>query len=415
MENLIAKQFQVKILHEGNYYRLYVTHPSFKGRVKKRIGNDSQGNVENIGFHLRHELENHFTENDITFEAITSFVENYISLRVKFNASIFTYFDDFIGHKMKVVNKWTKNRLVKPTLTSYATAKRLFEEYLTKKRINPYPALINREVLDNFYYYIDGKHNYKVKMHRRLKAFITYLDREKGFHFNPSYKSSTFVEEYDNQEPEHDDIALTIEEVQRLIELRSKIYNNEIDLPMYRKNDKIPESVQRIQFNMKRENLKHCLDCFLFMISTGQYHSDIIKSRITITDNNGVINIKYRRAKNGSLCKAIPINNDTVFIGKEIIDTYKIRSGSNFPLNLSNTHFNKHLERISELAGLGFKLNNKMARKTFASILYYNRKMPIHLLQSLLGHKNVNNTMHYLRISDESLVNEVDKIMFGNS
>ena len=87
---------------------------------------------------------------------------------------------------------------------------------------------------------------------------------------------------------------------------------------------------------------------------------------------------------------------------------------NNFPLKLSNTHFCLHLGRISELAGFDFKLNNKMARKTFASLLYFNKEhpMPIHLLQIMLGHMNVKNTAHYLRISDDDIAEEIDRIMF---
>jgi integrase len=56
-----------------------------------------------------------------------------------------------------------------------------------------------------------------------------------------------------------------------------------------------------------------------------------------------------------------------------------------------------------------------MARKTFASLLYFNKEhpMPIHLLQIILGHMNVKNTAHYLRINDDDIEAEIDKIMFS--
>jgi len=53
-----------------------------------------------------------------------------------------------------------------------------------------------------------------------------------------------------------------------------------------------------------------------------------------------------------------------------------------------------------------------MARKTFASRLHFDRKMPVHLLQILLGHQNVKHTLHYLRIEDEDLANQVKQYMF---
>ena len=46
------------------------------------------------------------------------------------NASIFNFFDEIISFKKDCVNKKTKNKLVKNTLTSYVTAKDYFESYL---------------------------------------------------------------------------------------------------------------------------------------------------------------------------------------------------------------------------------------------------------------------------------------------
>jgi integrase len=416
MGQITIKTFHVNILKEGDYFRLYITCPtSFKGRIKKRVGNDNPDELEQITFHLKYELENYFSTNDISKEKVAAFVDNFVSLKVKFNASIFDYFPEFIESKKKTINRNTKNRLVKPTLTSYESAKKFFEGYLKKKRIAPHPAMINKEILDNFYYYIDGGHNYKVKLHRRIKAFITFLDGKKGMGIDPSYKSSHFTEQYDNQDPAEDDIALTRTDILKLLDLRERIRQKKIEFPIYARNNKIPESVQKWQFEIKKENLTQCLDCFLFMVSTGQYYSDIKKAKLLYSINGNVLHLRYRRAKNGSLCRSIPVKNDELFIGKAIIEQYKIKEGSNFPIKLSLTHFNKHLERISELAGLDFKLNNKKARKTFASILYFERSMPIHLLQFLLGHKDVKSTNHYLRITDRNLEDEVDRIMFTDS
>ena len=50
-----------------------------------------------------------------------------------------------------------------------------------------------------------------------------------------------------------------------------------------------------------------------------------------------------------------------------------------------------------------------MARKTFASYLYYNKKLPMQYLQNLLGHMDVKDTMHYLRIADYDSINELKR------
>lgn len=333
-------------------------------------------------------------------------------MQVKRKTSILSYFDDFITHKKNSSNKRTRNKLVKTTITSYLTAGEYFKKYLIKKKLSGHPSEINKEVLDSFYHFINGKHNYRVKLHTKVKAFIRYVDEVKRVNVDPTYKDSVFTEEYDNLEPEPDDIALTVLQVKRLIELKKQIAAGEIDIEANDHSDKIPEELQELQFRMKRENLIRSLDCFLYMVSFGMYHSDIRKSKISIMNDGDFKFLKYRRAKNGSLCKSIPVETDEIFIGEQIIEEYKLSTGKNFPLNLSLTHFNKHLERVSILAGFNFKLNNKMARKTFASILYFDRKMPVHLLQILLGHQNLRHTLHYLRIDDVDLASQVKQYMF---
>jgi integrase len=59
------------------------------------------------------------------------------------------------------------------------------------------------------------------------------------------------------------------------------------------------------------------------------------------------------------------------------------------------------------LAGLDFQIRPKMARKTFASYLYFTRKNKINTIAVLLGHKDVRTTQHYLRIHDSELAAEV--------
>lgn len=407
MEKKINKPFNVKLQAEKDYYRLYVTHSSFKGRVRKRLGDRPYEDLETIAFNLKFELGKHFSSQNITKEEVESFIDNYVSMNVKCSASIFEYKDDFIGYKEGLTNKKIRKKLSKSTVSGYKTALKYFEEYLIKKRISPHPSQITETVLNNYYDFIKGSHNYRTKLHTKLKGFIKYLEEVKHLPIDPSYKLSVFTEEYDNQCPEDNDIALSVEDVRKLIELRERFQRGEILLDQYKKSDKIPAELQEHQFNMKLKNIVKCLDCFLFMVSTGMYYADVMKSQLNFSNSGDTSHVRYRRAKNGSLCKAIPIEDDEIFIGEEIINQYEIKNGSNFPLKLSLTHFDKHLGRISHLAGTGFKITNKMARKTFASYLYFNKRIPIHYLQILLGHKDVADTAHYLRISDDDIVNEI--------
>ena len=401
------KPFQVKVQQENRYYRLYVTHGNFKGRIRKRLGDKQYEDLENIAFNIRFELGKYFQSHDINKDDVEIFIDKYVSMNIKCDASIFDFSAEFLASKSAKVNNRTKSKLSKSTLSGYRTAIKYFEEYLRKSKISPHPSQISGAVLDNYYTSIPGVHNYKTKLHTKLKGFINFIETVKQLPVDPSYKLSKFTEEYDNQCPENNDIALQEDDVRKLIELRKKFQRGEVNLESHLTTCKIPDSVQQQQFKMKEKNIIKCLDCFLFMISTGMYHADIMKSKLLFSTNGK--SFRYRRAKNGSLCKGIPVNVDDIFIGEEIIKQYKIKNGYNFPLNLSLNHFAKHLKRISTLAELNYMITNKMARKTFASVFYFKRGMPINYVQILLGHNNVKDTAHYLRITDDDIDNEISK------
>jgi len=411
MGQIFNKPFQVKLQKENEQFRLHVTHPKFKGRIRKRLGDRDVQDLESIAFNLKYDLGKQFNGSEINKSEVETFIDNFVSMNVRCTASIFDYKEDFLKKLSEKLNKKTKKQLSKSTLSGYRTSLKYFEEYIIKKRIPAHPSQITESVLNDFYTYIPGKHNYKVKLHTKLKGFIKYLDEARRLPVDPSYKLSNFTEEYDNQCPEDDDIALPEDAVLKLFELRKKLQTGEVQIQKFAKSDKISVGLQDHLFNMKKENLIKCLDCFLFMVSTGQYFADIRKSILHFSQTENFTHIRYRRAKNGSLCKTIPINNDGIFIGEEIIKQYNIKNGTNFPIKLSLTHFDKHLGRISVLANIGFKITNKMARKTFASYLYFNTKLPIQYLQILLGHKDVKDTMHYLRIDDYDIANEVMRWM----
>jgi hypothetical protein len=156
-----------------------------------------------------------------------------------------------------------------------------------------------------------------VKLHTKLKGFVKYIETVKQLPVDPSYKLSIFMKEYDNQCPEDDDIALPEGAVLKLINLRKRFQLGEVRIYGYAVSAKIPKELQKRQFKMKEDNLKKCLDCYLLMISTGMYYADIMKSSLFFSTHANSTHIRYRRAKNGSLCKAIPIQNDDLFIGMD--------------------------------------------------------------------------------------------------
>jgi len=401
------KPFKAYLREEEGSVRLYVQNPAFYGRIRKRLGTGKVEEYEGILARIKYELENTFSgKPTLTFNSVQNAVTNIIDMHLKKSASIFDYSEQFIEMKKNSFNKRTRMNLTRNSINSYKKAFEFFKQYINDKNLSVHPSMMNERTLNDFYLYLKGSANYRVKMHRKIKEFLKYL-YESDLPIHPSYKKSIFTEEYDNQDFGENDRALTVEDVQKLLDLREKLKAGLIEFKKYKTYPKLCKQLQDWQKETKIENTKRSLDCFLFMIGTGQYHSDIMKSKLTIRNEETITHLSYRRAKNRSLCKGIPVVNNEVFITKEIIQEYGIRSESNFPLNLSVTAFERHLKTISEKATLGFEINPKMARKTFASYLYFTKKTKISNVAVLLGHKDVRTTQHYLRIQDSDLALEI--------
>jgi len=146
------------------------------------------------------------------------------------------------------------------------------------------------------------------------------------------------------------------------------------------------------------------------MVATGQYHADIEKMTLSISmTKDNARHCSYRRAKNNSRCKGIPIADYGVFIGETLINHYHIKDGGNFPYPLTLNTLDKHLKEISQLAGLDVVITTRMGRKSFASRLYYDHNLDIKHIQVLLGHKSIKETYKYLRIKDDDIANTIQK------
>ncbi len=113
MDKKNNKPFEVNLLKEKEHFRLYVTHNSFKGRIRKRLGGRPFEDLQNIAFNLKYELGKHFLYGEIIKEEVESYIESYVSMNVKCDASIFDYKENFLENKSERFNKKTKWSAVK--------------------------------------------------------------------------------------------------------------------------------------------------------------------------------------------------------------------------------------------------------------------------------------------------------------
>ena len=130
MENFTSNPFNTKTHYENEYYRLHVTSKKFKGRIRKRLGCQEEDEAKNIAFNLKYELGKIFNNGNALKEEVESYIENFVSMNVKLNASIFIYVSEFLENKSTETNKKTKKKLTKSTLSGYRTALKYFEDYM---------------------------------------------------------------------------------------------------------------------------------------------------------------------------------------------------------------------------------------------------------------------------------------------
>ncbi|BBE17478.1 tyrosine type site-specific recombinase [Aquipluma nitroreducens] len=406
---MVNVKFKIRKREENGFVKFEITHNNFRGRVRKHIGKGLSSEYDIYLNDFSNDIERYFEGKEVTFDATQIYANDYVE-RAKQKGSIFTYSDEFITLKRNTFNKRTRCYLSSSSINSYIKSIKNFKQFLTSKQLSELPEVLNDSVLNDYYNYLHPlSHNYRVKMHFRIKEFITYLMSEKRLAIDISYLKSNFSEQYDNQETDDDDRALTVEDMIKLNSLRNEFNKGIFRLKAYEKSKTIPANLQIKQRSTKESNLKRTLDCFLFMCSTGMYVSDVKKIQLVLKSTRNGEYIQYRRAKNNTYCKGIPIIDNDCFVGKTLLKAYNIKSGSNFPLNLSLNQFDKNLKIISELAGLNINLTSKMGRKTFASIYYFTHRININDIQVMLGHKEIKHTMHYLRIEDDDFATRIQE------
>lgn len=402
----MKNNFSVKAINESGYVKFYITHVTLKGRIKKHVGKGVASEYFGCRIELINELEKHFEGKVISNESILDFVNKFFDI-MKLGCNIFNYQDEFIEEKRNTYNSKTDTYLSNSSINSYKKSIEYFKNFLRDKGITPSPENVNKRILDDFFHFLNNKgYNYRVKLHSRIKEFLKFLI-SKNINIDKTFVKSTFTEKYDHDDVEDDDIALTKSDLDKLISLRKDFISEKVHLPLYNRCKNLPEHFQIKQREQKYRNLRQTLDCFLYMSSVGMYFSDIKKSSISLGRSEGLIYLNYRRAKNNSYCKCIPVVDTDCFLLKTLIGEYSIKSKSNFPLKLSLDKFDEHLKTIGQMAGLDFNLTSKMARKTFASFYYFKYRVHINDIQLMLGHSDRKHTLHYLRIKENDLADKI--------
>jgi integrase len=119
-----------------------------------------------------------------------------------------------------------------------------------------------------------------------------------------------------------------------------------------------------------------------------------------------VLWIKTTRQKTG-----VASNVPLLEIPIQLIEKYRgtSKSGKLFPMT-SNSSLNMHLKVIASQCGIKRNLTFHVGRHTYASTVTLSQGVPIETVSSMLGHKDLNTTNIYAKITYEKILKDVEAL-----
>ena len=144
---------------------------------------------------------------------------------------------------------------------------------------------------------------------------------------------------------------------------------------------------------------------FLFACYTGTAYIDVV----AITNDNlskddaGDLWLKYKRGKNGKLCR-VKLLPEAI----ELIEKYRNKSRQTlFPKMEYNT-LKWNLQSIRQMLNIPV-LTYHMGRHSFSSLITLEAGVPIETVSKMLGHSDIKTTQIYARVTPKKLFEDMDK------
>lgn len=172
------------------------------------------------------------------------------------------------------------------------------------------------------------------------------------------------------------------------------------------------EELNRLEnFNTDNERLQRAVDMFLFATQTGLSYADMksLTNKHIELDKDGVKSIVKIRIKS-NVRSYIPISEPAF----AILNKYRFHpllSGTD--LLLPVIHINDY-NQLLKMAAIHCKINKNivshMARHTFATTVWLSNKGRLEGLKSILGHKKIQTTERYGKITDQNVQIEASMV-----
>ncbi len=190
--------------------------------------------------------------------------------------------------------------------------------------------------------------------------------------------------------------------------------------PVFLTKEEIERLAEKIIQNARLQSVR---DIFIFCCFTGLAFVDVkhLKRSEVCIGIDGLPWIQKKRQKSGVPSK-IPLLPITI----HILDKYKdhpacIASDILLPV-LSNQKYNSYLKELADMCNINKNLTSHTARHTFGTTVTLSNRVPIESVKEMMGHKKINQTLHYARVlpiklsEDMQLLKErLDSSMFNNN
>lgn len=149
------------------------------------------------------------------------------------------------------------------------------------------------------------------------------------------------------------------------------------------------------------KSLINARKCFLFQCYTGLSYSDLVRfDMANVKRDGGKFRIRAQRQKTGEEYNITLLK-----------PAMRILEQCDYQLPVQEMHYyNRNLQAIQLHAGIPTRLTSHVARHTFATTIALKNKMPIEVLQRVLGHSSIKTTQIYAKVLQESVDEEFDRI-----
>ena len=147
-------------------------------------------------------------------------------------------------------------------------------------------------------------------------------------------------------------------------------------------------------------------DMFLFACYTGTAYVDVVSitNENLSTDDDGAMWLKYRRGKNGKLCR-VKLLPEAI----ALIEKYRNKSRETLVPVIKREAMMWNLKSLREMAGIKGPLTYHMGRHSFSTLITLENGVPIETVSKMLGHSDIKTTQVYARVTPKKLFEDMDK------